>query len=238
MLKIGINNKYEKKCYDYWIDNNRNMHISKLFLELLNPLLQGSSYQYSYFKSQNGNKENIFKLLDSLRIKEFICIHPGTSDNFKGKRWGEDNFSVLSSLLLNAYDLPLLLTGKAKEKQLISNIISKIEEKDKVFQVGVNLRIWDFIELLKKTSLFISNDTGPMHIAASLGINIVTLFGPTSPVRYRALNENSLFFYKNLECSPCVGTLCDSRFCKNNFQCLDITPEEVFNKILVKFPNV
>ena len=54
-------------------------------------------------------------------------------------------------------------------------------------------------------ALFISNDTGPMHIAAAQGINCIGIFGPNTPIKYGPYSKNSNFTYKGLSCSPCIG---------------------------------
>lgn len=236
-LRIGINNKYEKTFYNYWFDNNPSLHISQLFLSLLKPLKMTFSYRYFNFRELIEVRNSVESTLRSYGIEKFICIHPGTSGNFIGKRWRPDNFAELSNMLIKKHNLPLIFTGIGKEKYLIRAIIKKILIKDKVFNLANFLNIGKLIELLRRSILFISNDTGPMHIAASLGINTVVFFGPTTPDRYKPLNENSLIFYKNLKCSPCIGVGYVNGKCKNKFKCLDFSPQEIFSKISEKFFN-
>jgi ADP-heptose:LPS heptosyltransferase len=129
----------------------------------------------------------------------------------------------------------LIFTGTNSEKPLVRDIVKNISVRGNILNLAGLLNIWELVELLRESFLFISNDTGPVHLAASLGINISVFYGPTSPYRYKPLNENVLIFYKNFECSPCVGIKYVNKNCRNNFRCLDFTPEYVFSKLSERF---
>ena len=80
--------------------------------------------------------------------------------------------------------------------------------------------------LLSKASLLITNDSGPMHIAAAVGTPVVALFGPTSAVRTGPYGFGHRVLATELSCRPCL-----SRTCQNPVQleCLTrISPEQVF----------
>jgi len=234
-LRIGLNNSYEKTFYNYWFDNERSLHISQLFSNPLKPLDINSTYRYGCFLRQKEEESRVYDLLKDFKDKRYICIHPGNSENFKRKRWNLDNFADLSNRLINSYNLPLVFTGTMKESKLIENVINKIPAKGKIFNLAGRLKIWEFIELLRTTFLFISNDTGPVHIAATLGVNTVVFYGPTSPDRYMPLNKNSVIFYKDIKCSPCVGVNYTNAKCRNKYKCLDFDPKEIFLKISERF---
>jgi len=237
-LRIGLNNEYEKMFYTYRIDRNPSQHISQTFTSLLNPLGINSPYAYFHFKESKQDKLMVEDILKTARVDRFICIHPGTSGNFKGKRWSLERFSKLSNMLIEEYDPPLIFTGTEKERDLIEEIVdSALSAKGRIFNLAGKLKIWEFVELIRESLFFVSNDTGPVHIAASLGVNIAVLYGPTSPRIYMPLNKNSLCFYRGLKCSPCAGAARELRKCKNNFQCLDFSPREIFSEISGKFFN-
>ncbi len=235
--RIGLHNKYEKLFYTLWVDHNHGLHISETFKSLVSLIDVDSPYQYFYFKDSDKEKQAVVDLLRKHKMIKFICIHPGTSDNFVKKRWGAPNFIELSNALNKKYNIPLIFTGKKEEKKLIDNIINNISKPAKVFNLAGCLSIWEFVELLRKCSVFIANDTGPVHLAASLGVNIAAFYGPTSPVRYGPLNKNSFVFYKNIRCSPCVGIDYITAECKNNCRCLDLNYNDILSVIPGKFFN-
>lgn len=234
-IRIGLNNRYERIFNTHPIYNEKIEHISEVFSNLLRPLDINSRYNYFGLKGSEGDVNKIKNILNHFGIDDFVCIHLGTSENFKGKRYHKGYFGELASLIINKYNYSIIFTGTEKEKDLIKDIIKMYFVKNKVFDLSGNLTIWEFTELLRKSFLFIANDSGPVHIAASLGINIVVFYGPSAPQRYRPLNENSLIFYKNIKCSPCIGVDYINRKCKNKYKCLDFSPHEVFSRISEKF---
>lgn len=230
-LRIGINNKYEKIFYHYWIERNPEQHISQTFLNLLHPLRIESSYNYYNFVESKDDTLKVEHMLENFGVSKFICIHPGTSENFYGKRYRKDYFASLADLLLRNYQAHIIITGSGKEHRLAEDIIERISGSNRIINLAGALSVWEFIELLRKSILFISNDTGPVHLAASLGISIAALYGPTTPRRYGPLTENSLIFYRSISCSPCMGVNYINKDCTDNYKCLNFLPQEIFNKI-------
>ena len=64
-----------------------------------------------------------------------------------------------------------------------------------------NLR--ETIALLKRSALFVGNDSGIMHLAAAAGTPLVALFGPQSPVKFGPWSVRAKVIYRNMACSPC-----------------------------------
>lgn len=87
--------------------------------------------------------------------------------------------------------------------------------------------------LINKASLFISNDSGPVHIAASLNIPVISIFGRKnpglSPTRWKPQGEKSVYLHKDIGCIQCLA-----HNCEKEFLCLkEIKPEEVAEKALL-----
>jgi len=233
-LRAGINNKSEKIFYNFWVDNDPYLHISSIFSRLLTAVDINHRYEYYRFEESASARTNIEGVLNGFRIMDFICIHPGTSRNYIGKRWSQSSYAALADLLVKYYRTPVLFIGN--ERELIAEIVAKSSFKESIFDFSGMFKIEELIELIRKSSLFISNDTGPAHIAYALKINTVSLFGPTTPKKYGPLHSNSLVFYRGLKCSPCIGIDYLNRKCRNSFACLDFSAGEVFTKISQEFP--
>lgn len=236
-VSIGINNNHRNLFYDYAIDNKQEAHISGIFSGLLAPLGIESPYRYADFIIPPAAENGITGLFSRLGIGGFVCIHPSTSENFKGKRYKKQGFSELAGMIIAKYNIPVLFTGTESDNDLIEDIIRGIAGKDKALNLSGKLRKWEFVELLRKSRLIISNDTWTAHIAASLGRNLAVFYGPSSPIRYGPLHANGIIFYKGLPCSPCIGGNFVNKKCKNCFSCLDFPPQEVFARISGRFFN-
>ena len=88
---------------------------------------------------------------------------------------------------------------------------------------------------MKNLDLFVSNDSGLMHLAAAVGLPVVAIFGPTNPKWVKPWKVNSKIVKLNLDCSPCFVYSPKLLMCarkKEEFKCIrDITPEMVINAI-------
>jgi heptosyltransferase-2 len=81
--------------------------------------------------------------------------------------------------------------------------------------------------IIARCRVFITNDSGLMHVAAALGVPLVAIFGSTDPSRTGPLGANSRVLYQALSCAPCLKTQCP-----RNRECMEaITVEEVFEEV-------
>ena len=80
---------------------------------------------------------------------------------------------------------------------------------------------------MARCHLFISNDSGLMHIAGALNIPTVAIFGSTNPATTSPTGEQSVVVYKGAPCSPCLKETCPT-----DFRCMDmISVDDVYNTI-------
>jgi ADP-heptose:LPS heptosyltransferase len=237
--RIGFEIKrcYYNSLYTKTIKNNPELHVSENFTELARRAeIDIHRYKYASPYIDDVSKEKVKKILKEfdLEDKRMVVLHAGCGENFKGKRWKKDNFTMLADKLVETYSIAVVFTGTENEKKLIESIISNMRYK--ALNLCGKFTLKELAEFLRYCYLFISNDTGPLHIAISLGINTVGLYGPMNPLQYGSLNNNSLSFYKPIGCNPCLTDLNNkTSFCKKS-RCLDqITHEEVMKKISTRF---
>ena len=123
------------------------------------------------------------------------------------KRWPWQRFAALArSLRSSTPDLSIVLIAGPKELWLAVRIH---EETGKIHPVvGPDLDLADLAAVLSRLDLLITNDSGPMHLAASLGVPCVALFGPTSPTRTRPVGQHHQVLYADRWCSPCFRRRC------------------------------
>jgi lipopolysaccharide heptosyltransferase II len=153
----------------------------------------------------------------------WIVLQPGA--RWLTKRWPVEYFAELVRLLAkNFSDTHFAILGDGKDQPLGEMIACAAPERCLDLCGQTSLR--EMVEWLRLSDLMITNDTGPMHVAAALGTPLVALFGPTDPRRtgpYRQL-ENVLRM--ELPCSPCLKSRC--HYEKPN-ECLKaISPAMVF----------
>lgn len=162
-----------------------------------------------------------------LRDQILVGIAPGAK--WETKRWDLDKFSCVAEDLSQDLPAKILLVGDKDDLKLIQGI-ENYAGKERAIQ-AVDLPLDRLIALVKRCSLFISNDSGLMHFASSLGVPTIGIFGPTSPgLGFSPSGLEDKVFWAGLDCSPCSlhgGKKCvmESRYCMDNIKPEDIIKE-------------
>jgi heptosyltransferase-2 len=177
-----------------------------------------------------GEKEAARKLLDSLGLKRdkkkpLVILNPGASYG-PAKRWPVERFAGLASRLQAARSARIVITGSPEEAELADRLASSMSRQPVILSGRTSLR--GLLGILSCAELFITNDSGPMHMANALGIPVVGLFGPTDPVVTRPYQPPFTVLWKGAACWPCLY-----RSCPYGHQCMTaIEPEEVLEASL------
>jgi len=116
--------------------------------------------------------------LKDLSARKFVIVNPG--GGWRAKCWAPDNYAQLIRRIECELEMPVLLTGSMQESPLIFGILDQAGVKRSRYFPATLVQ---FIALARRAALFISGDTGPMHLAAAVRTPIVSIFGPTDPVR-------------------------------------------------------
>lgn len=130
-----------------------------------------------------------------------VVLHPGSGDNFPGRRWSPAGFAALARRA-HAKGARVVLTGVAAEAELTADVARR--SGDVAQDLAGKLDLPDLFALLSEADVLVSNDTGPVHFASQLGRPVIGIYGPNTPVRYGPLSAGSRVFYRDLPCSPCL----------------------------------
>jgi len=163
-------------------------------------------------------------------IKGYLLILP--SARWSSKRWPPENFAALISKL----SIPCVIAGSSADREICLKIIKDIDgNKEKTEQLKIiNLcgetSLKELTALIEGAKAVVSNDSGPMHIAAALKKPLVALFGPTDPSKtgpYGWQKKKDLKVIRTgVSCSPCFKKSCKKPLCMTG-----ISAETVFNKL-------
>ncbi|MBU6411295.1 MAG: glycosyltransferase family 9 protein [Verrucomicrobia bacterium] len=150
----------------------------------------------------------------------WIALQPGA--RWPNKRWPASSFARLASLLLREFpDARLAVLGDAADREIAAAICRP--EPSRALNLCGRLSLPQMIEWLRLADLMITNDTGPMHVAAALGTPVIALFGPTEPRRTGPYGQLHGVLRVELPCSPCLKPRCAW---KNPVECLTAIPPE------------
>ena len=163
----------------------------------------------------------------SLKGKSVIGIHPGSGVHQAGfKRWPKERFSRLADQLIGDLEAEVILFGGADEVELADEIKKMMRSEPIVMSGKTSLA--QTAALIEKCRLFISNDSGLLHVASAVNTPVIGIFGPTNPKRTGLYSDSSAVIRKELGCSPCYQgkpVRC------SHLECLNlITVAEVFEE--------
>lgn len=211
-LFISSNNKYQFKK-----NTNIERHQVERYTDFINISL-GTTFKPKELKIYRKSKSNKFK--NTL----IAGINPGASYG-NAKRWYPKEFSEVIEKISKDYKVIIfggpseILIAKEIENQLIKNGVRNFKN------LAGKTSVEELIEYIANLNLFISNDSGPMHIAASFQIPTVAIFGPTRDKETSPwMNKNSEIVKKNLNCQPCMKRTCHLKHhnCMKQIKSVDV----------------
>lgn len=194
---------------------------------LANPLELAVDNEKKHFINRLFEKEGL------IGVYPLVGVNINASQLSLLRRWPKEYFAVLSEGLIRRYCAHIIFIGDKEDSRYVDETIRTITLKREVHNFAGKVSLPELVCLLQRLNLFISNDSGPLHLAAYMKIPTISFFGPETPLIYGPEGESHTVFYRNLDCSPCIRikNYKLSR-CSNKHRCLrEIKPSEVLNEI-------
>ncbi|MCX5697415.1 MAG: lipopolysaccharide heptosyltransferase II [Candidatus Omnitrophica bacterium] len=168
------------------------------------------------------------ELLRREGIKEkdaLLAINPGAS--CPSKIWPAQRFAEVADRLAQGYGFKVLVVAGPKERPLAQDLITNMREK--AIDLAGRLSLSQLAALLSRCSLFISNDSGPVHIGSAVGVPVISIFGRDqkglSPKRWGPVGKRDRFLHKPVGCIECLA-----HNCVREFKCMQaISTQDVLN---------
>ena len=136
---------------------------------------------------------------------KLILLQPGA--RWLNKRWPVQHFAELVRALAQKFpDARFAVLGGKDDAPLGEYIFQAAPEK--VLNLCGTTTLPEMIEWVRRCDLLITNDTGPMHVAAAMNKPLVALFGPTAPERTGPYGQLQNVLRLDLPCSPCLKSTC------------------------------
>lgn len=157
-------------------------------------------------------------------LDRFVLIHPGAS--CISKMWPLRNFVTLAEKIRYNFDIQVVFILGPGEEHMEKDIAHALGNKVIIYK---NLELKKLVALISKCSFFISNDSGPMHIADAFEKPLIVIFGRNqpglSPHRWGPINKSAVVLWKDVGCKQCLA-----HNCQKGFLCLQsISVQEVFD---------
>jgi len=163
--------------------------------------------------------------------RPYVVVNPNAGELALQRRWMPERFhELIQRLLKNFPSFRFVVIGSKSERSHVLKVLGDLVNHPSILNLAGQLNLDELCFVLENAKLLITNDSGPMHLAAALGTPCVALFGPETPEHYGPLGENHLLLYKRLLCSPCLTPFDGKMFsCPFGVKCLEaISVDEVF----------
>ena len=162
-----------------------------------------------------------FKEIGVTLERTLVGVNPGAYFG-SAKRWLSDRFAELLDRLIERNDADVVIFGASSELQLAQSIESLMRRQPLILSGKTTLA--ELIAMISICDLFITNDSGPMHLAAAVQVPTLAIFGPTDEIATGPLSPTAVLIKKRVECSPCL-----LRECPIDHRCMTrISVDEVY----------
>ncbi len=142
-----------------------------------------------------------------------IGLNPGAAYG-PAKRWPAEKYADLAYRVERNYQARVMVFGTDDDRQTAAVIARRCKN---IIDLTGRTSLAEAMALIEQCRVFVTNDSGLMHVAAALNTPLAVIFGSTNPVTTGPFSKNNIILRRPLPCSPCMKTHCQ----QNNFACMN-----------------
>lgn len=224
--RIGFSKSLRSWLLDIAIPYPKNaeqVHLVNVYKELLVPLgISPSETKPALYLSQEDldYRAHFFALNEIPEGAVVVGINPGAAYG-SAKCWPPERFREVVKKLIDKNGVFVIFFGDDKSRDMMHKICRDMPGS--VINMAGKTTLRELMALISGCSLFLTNDSGPMHIASALNVPLIALFGSTNPIKTGPFNGGQVV-RRQVECSPCY-----KRECPIDFRCMKgISAAEVY----------
>ncbi len=181
-----------------------------------------------------------------------VGINPGATYG-SAKRWIPERFAELIHRIIDELNGRVVVFGSQSEVDIVDEIVKKVRSQEsgvgrqkakvhtqnskletRILMMAGKTNLRQLAALISECDVFITNDSGPMHMASALFVPIVAIFGSTDKTITGPLGEGHKIIAKDLPCAPCLKRECP----EGHLKCMtEITVDDVFNALQSILPD-
>jgi len=222
--RIGLSNNPGRIFFTDIVPFDKEKHQLERYLDILLPLGICPQNEKTVIHT---DKQDEKWADDALGNESFLIgINPGSI--WATKRWLPERFAEVADKIISMRGGKAIIVGGSGDINTADLVERHMSSKPLNFTGKTTLK--QLSALIKRCRIFITNDSGPMHIAAAFDVPTVAIFGPTiKEFGFSPYSKNSIVVEKNIPCRPC-GKHGPKRCPKKHFKCMrEITVESVLN---------
>ncbi len=234
--RVGFNTEGRSFLLTKSVPYKEGVHEVDCFLDVLEA--DGIKIRDNYLENWVTKEENDFaeSLLEERLQDKFlkkVLVH-ATSGN-RNKEWSKQNFSEIVEYLSNEKNVQVIYTGAKGDSETYEEIHSYIDKELKVKPLNLcgELSLRESLALIRKCDLIVGCDSGNLHIAASVQVPVIGIYGPMDEKKWGALGGNNTIITADVPCRPCG--LKKKNKCNFERQCLTKISVDDVKKAINKY---
>jgi predicted lipopolysaccharide heptosyltransferase III len=208
-VRIGFNaeERWTGRCYTEVVRGQAGAHRIERDLAALAPLgivVQDRIPRLWLTQEDDALVEQLITDVGIPKDRPWVIVQPGARYWFKA--WPPERFAELADRMTDRFGCQVLVAGSPHEQALTETVVK--HAKRRLLSIAGRSTVRALAALVKRSALFVGNDTGAMHIAAAVGTPIVGLFGPSNPAEWGPRGGPAETIYKELDCRICFHPTC------------------------------
>lgn len=201
---------FRRTLYTHLVFYNRLTHIQEAYRQLGRAVcLEPGVGKPPAPVIPQGERDAVSGLLDEWGCagRKVLLVNVNAGELCLERRWPGERFARLIGLLAAREDVRVILTGSPAEAEYVESVRGLVEPelRESVVNSAGQTTYGQFLALLEAGELLLTGDTGPMHLAASVGTATVSLWGPTLPCVFQPPGDEHRAIRHGAYCSPCIG---------------------------------
>lgn len=204
-----------------------NKHATAHYFDLLHAAgIPAENQKLELFLAESEQRNAVQRLKTAGVVDERVKVGLFPGAGWKLREWMPERFAAIGDRLVQHFNADVLIFGGQNESELVHTVANQMHSRAIPF--AGNLQIRQLAACIGQCNLFVTNDTGPMHIAAAVGTPTVSLFGPGNHIRFQPLGTLHQTIRHDVPCSPCKQF---TDKCKDNICMKGIGVDEVWGSI-------
>jgi len=229
-LRLGYNTDGRGILLTHAVNRNKRIlrrHQIDYYLEMLSALGFTLAEKTLNLKVLAEEEEEARQILERLGVGEgdlIIGINPGATYG-PTKRWFPNRYAALADRLIDNFGAKVLIFGSQNDNNIALQVIKN--SKRSLINLTGQTTLTQAKAMISRCRLFITNDSGLMHVASALKVPVVAIFGSTNPETTSPFGERNLVIRKDIPCSPCL-----KRECEDDYLCMKLIElDEVYEHV-------
>jgi len=202
----------------------KKIHQTGYYVKMLKALGCEEGQKGPYLSLADEDRQKAGCLLQDYGMDEdrpIIGMAPGATYG-PAKKWFPERFAVLADRLKEEFSAKIILFGSEGDRGTTADVQRRAMHPLLDLAGVTDLRT--AVSLIARCCLFVSNDSGLMHVAGGLNVPTIAIFGSTNPLTTSPIGDKNTIIYRGVDCSPCLKETCPT-----DFRCMDlISTDEVY----------